>query len=126
MDSENYQECYELLDTITDRSTRIQQIQEDTLQVFDMMKDLSFMIDEQQVTITSIEDSAMQSKEVIKGAEMELEKAEIYHAKSGRKYVLFSTILMVAVGTPVSVAVGLKAGLLAMTGIGAGSVMWKM
>jgi t-SNARE complex subunit (syntaxin) len=126
MESDNYQKCYELLDNITDRSSQIQQIQEDTIHVFDMMKDLSLMIDEQQVTITSIEDSVMHSKEVIKGAEMELEKAEIYHAKSGRKYILFSTILMVGVGTPVSVMVGIKAGLIAMTGIGAGSVMWKL
>ena len=121
----NFKECYSILENIEERGDKIHNIKDDMVKVSEMMKDLRFLVFSQQTHLDTIEDYMIRSKENVECAEEELETAEIYHAKSGRKYVLVTAMLMMAIGTPISVLVGAKAGMIALSGVGIGSVIWK-
>ena len=123
--TDNFRECYSILENIEERNDKIHNIKDDMVKVSEIMKDLRYLVFSQQTHIDTIEDYMIRSKEHVDCAEKELEKAEINHAKSGRTYVLMTAVLMMAVGTPVSVLVGAKAGIIVLSSVGIGSVIWK-
>ena len=83
------------VDELAARTAQIRAVERDVAEVAEMFKDLSAMVEEQQVHIDVISDNIVTSRDKVESGMKELESAE-YHQKKARKRACCCLILMLS------------------------------
>lgn len=84
-----------LSEEIKNRATIIEQVESDVIGINDTMRDIAFLVSEQQNSLDRIEDNILGTDETTERGVVELQQAKRYQSKSRRK--LFCLLIIAVV-----------------------------